>query len=911
MGELYQTTIKRTLLLVVATNICIAIGYSQEADYYAGTEAFTGQLLKNALYNIIKGHDTYNYTSSATDVWDILKETDQDPNNPDNVILFYTGWTKNAEGEYDRGRGWTREHVWAKSHGDFGIDRGAGTDVHALRPADVTVNSARNNKDFDEGGEIYIDTDGPTLNKSDSDSWEPRDQIKGDVARSLFYMAVRYEGEDGEPDLELVDTVLSVFSNEPGKGYHGKLSTLLKWHYQDPVDSSEIRRNEIIYFYQGNRNPFIDRPEYVARIWDTTGIQVFFPQDTLQIDTLLEVTDTLNIDSILFAYYFDLGPLEGDTLKTILQQRMRDQITYPYTSSTGLDVWDILKETEKDTNNPENIILFYSGNSVNGPQEFNSGRGWSRELIWDDSHGDLGTSQGAGTDLHHIRAVTIAANRARGNLDFDTGGNSYFIDDIPTGNFFDEDSWEPRDPIKGDVARMLFYMDLRYNGEEREPDLSLVDRVNTATEGTEGVGFMGKVSTLLKWHQEDPVDASEIRRNNIIYSFQRNRNPFIDHPEYVYRIWDTLQFDTSITAYYANLDTAQQGESLKTTLHELIQNHTIYNYTDSDDTDVWDILKLSDRDPINTENVILFYTGWSVNAAQEFNSGRGWSREDIWSNDHGNISSYKGVGTDAHAIRPVDISVNRARRDKDFDNGGAPYIDGDGPTACFSDEDSWEPRDAVKGDVARMLFYMSTRYEGTNGEPDLELLDTVLTGSIVVEGKGFHGKLSTLLQWHTQDPVDRFERNRNQVIFSFQGNRNPFIDFPELVPSIWTLDIDTVNVQVPTDTTQSPVDTTSNPVDTISNVDSVLTHIQTGLRSDIIFDIYPNPATQIFTLSISSVNTPTYVSVIDTRGRTIVSRRKMESHDMRFNTRNWPSGMYYIKFEQQYFKEVRAVWVYH
>ena len=229
---------------------------SQAPDgYYDGLESLNGDLLKLGLHNLLKDHIEYNYTSTSTDVWDILKETDQDPENPENVILFYTGWSINGDAEYNRGKGWTREHVWAKSHGDFGIDRGAGTDVHALRPADVTVNSARNNKDFDEGGEFYVDGDGPTENRIDSDSWEPRNQVKGDVARSLFYMAVRYEGGGGEPDLELVDSVRSVDSNQPGKGFHGRLSMLLKWHFQDPVDDSELARNDIVFFYQGIEIP--------------------------------------------------------------------------------------------------------------------------------------------------------------------------------------------------------------------------------------------------------------------------------------------------------------------------------------------------------------------------------------------------------------------------------------------------------------------------------------------------------------------------------------------------------------------------------------------------------------------------------------------------------------------------------
>lgn len=231
--------------------------------YYAGTDGLAGQELKTALYNIIKDHIEFVYTSSDVDVWDILKETDRAPNNPERVRLFYTDRTRDAALEYDQGRGWTREHVWAKSHGDFGTSLGAGTDVHHLRPVDASVNSTRSNKDFDNGGIEYIDGDFATGCLRDEDSWEPKDAEKGDVARMLFYMAVRYEGESGEPDLEVVDEV-----DTAPRPVHGKLSALIQWHKQDSVSNWERRRNDIIYTdFQRNRNPFIDHPEFVELIW--------------------------------------------------------------------------------------------------------------------------------------------------------------------------------------------------------------------------------------------------------------------------------------------------------------------------------------------------------------------------------------------------------------------------------------------------------------------------------------------------------------------------------------------------------------------------------------------------------------------------------------------------------------------
>jgi len=227
-------------------------------DYYRTAAGKTGNSLKTELHNIIDHHTELSYSA----VWEALKKTDEDPANANNVILLYTG---RSQAKSTNGGGvddWNREHVWAKSHGDFGTAMGPGTDLHHLRPTDVSVNSTRGNLDFDNGGTEHSEALG---NYFDSDSWEPRDEVKGDVARMLFYMAVRYEGDvSDEPDLELNNTV-----NNGTAPYHGKLSVLLQWNAQDPVDDRERRRNDIIYSdYQHNRNPFIDHPEWVNEIWN-------------------------------------------------------------------------------------------------------------------------------------------------------------------------------------------------------------------------------------------------------------------------------------------------------------------------------------------------------------------------------------------------------------------------------------------------------------------------------------------------------------------------------------------------------------------------------------------------------------------------------------------------------------------
>lgn len=263
------------ILLLMISNLLLA---QIPEGYYDGTAGLTGEDLKNALYDIIKGHSEYPYTSTSTDTWDILKLTDQDPENIENVILIYSGESVNAAQEWNSGNGWSREHIWAKSHGFPPLPGqdpapGAGTDAHHLRPEDPTVNAAKGNKDFDNGGTVVASA--PEC-YSTSNTWEPREEVKGDVARMIFYMEARYRGENGEPELQVVDYVPSIDPPVTGQQpFYGKLSTLLIWNLQDPPDDFEQNRNNVVYDFQGNRNPFVDHPEWINDIWNQS-VQITF-----------------------------------------------------------------------------------------------------------------------------------------------------------------------------------------------------------------------------------------------------------------------------------------------------------------------------------------------------------------------------------------------------------------------------------------------------------------------------------------------------------------------------------------------------------------------------------------------------------------------------------------------------------
>ena len=236
-------------------------------------------------------------------------------------------------------------------------------------------------------------------------------------------------------------------------------------------------------------------------------------------------------------------------------------------------------------------------------------------------------------------------------------------------------------------------------------------------------------------------------------------------------------------SYYESCAGLTGGE-LKEELHNLIKDHNVFSYTTTKS-----ILRDADEDPNNSENIILVYSGNSIDKF-DFSSNFEpdfWNREHVWPKSHGDFDAGDPfevpLYTDAHNLKPVDASMNTLRGEKDFDNGGDPVYNGTIITDCLSTSSTFEPRDEVKGDIARIILYMDVRYEGELGsnEPNLVIVD-----GLTSYPNPQIGVLSTLLEWHEQDPPDAFEKRRNDVIYEWQGNRNPFIDYPEFVDIIYS-----------------------------------------------------------------------------------------------------------------------------
>jgi len=259
--------------------------------YYDAAKGLTSSALKSALHAIIDDHKPLPYTKSGNadwhdgrnvDVWEALTYTDSvcPVNDPTCglVQLLYLDESRHISQAYRGGKGtgsnWDREHVWPKSRGFKKKSQDGYTDLHHLRPSDTNLNQAHSNYGYDIGGVPVKDklADGGTVETSArvdkaGQSFEPPDRAKGQVARMLFYMAVRYEvGDDGGsekmPDLYLKD------ANERTKQpWIGDLCTLVQWHHKFGVTDFERRRNDRVEELQGNRNPFIDRAEWIGEIW--------------------------------------------------------------------------------------------------------------------------------------------------------------------------------------------------------------------------------------------------------------------------------------------------------------------------------------------------------------------------------------------------------------------------------------------------------------------------------------------------------------------------------------------------------------------------------------------------------------------------------------------------------------------
>ena len=307
-------------LLIVGLLFSVANIFAQiPTGYYDGTAGLTGAALKTKLSQIItNGHQTksydnlYNgYPSTDSDNYyekdgSVLDIYSENPSGKDPYV--YQHGSKQCGSYKVEGDCYNREHVFPQGY--FNSASPMVSDIHHIVPTDGKVNGNRSNFPFGKVGTAnFVSANGSKRGTSASPNYsgtvfEPIDEFKGDVARMILYFATRYESK------------LSTFSDNDiltNTAFPGveawELAVLKEWHTNDPVSQREIDRNNAAYTYQGNRNPFIDHPEYVALIWGTTTPDTEAPTTPTNLavtgstSSSISLSWTASTDNIIVAAY--------------------------------------------------------------------------------------------------------------------------------------------------------------------------------------------------------------------------------------------------------------------------------------------------------------------------------------------------------------------------------------------------------------------------------------------------------------------------------------------------------------------------------------------------------------------------------------------------------------------------------
>lgn len=284
--------IKKYLLTLA---ILPVLAYAQApAGYYSGTEGLSGYALKSKLHDIISKNYNWHYDDLKTlyGQTDIDKYYDYDAsnttylldiysNNPTGTTAYHYTLSNIISSANAEGLGWNREHMMPQS--SFNSAYPMYSDLFFVVPTDARINQLRSNYPYGKAGSTvyYNFTNGSKQASNGTPGaiytgrvYEPIDEFKGDVARSLLYFVVRYEGKLG--GFNYSTNADPTKDQNPLNGTEEKayddwyIAMLLNWHQQDPVSAREITRNNSVYNIQKNRNPFIDHPEWVNLIWNQT-----------------------------------------------------------------------------------------------------------------------------------------------------------------------------------------------------------------------------------------------------------------------------------------------------------------------------------------------------------------------------------------------------------------------------------------------------------------------------------------------------------------------------------------------------------------------------------------------------------------------------------------------------------------
>lgn len=246
--------------------------YTTDAETFYGsdngftnhvTSTDTGTTLLTNVHNL--ENEAHRYYNSYDDLKTALLSTDEDPDEPENIVLMYSNTSVKAKWNSIV---WNREHVWCQSLGGWSTGLGPGSDVLHLRPVNYTLNSTRNNNPYGA-----VATHDSTTQFDITDCWlsggvfEPGDRIKGDVARELMYVYSHYDNTTGNtPTYGYTLSITNIVSTSAATAT-AAWALLNEWSALDPIDYAEMQRNNIGSSLTGTRNAFVDHPEYGEAIW--------------------------------------------------------------------------------------------------------------------------------------------------------------------------------------------------------------------------------------------------------------------------------------------------------------------------------------------------------------------------------------------------------------------------------------------------------------------------------------------------------------------------------------------------------------------------------------------------------------------------------------------------------------------
>lgn len=346
-------------LLLFALSICAFVVKAQvPAGYYNSAQGLTGYALKSELSTIItNGHTAQSYGA----LWTVYYTSDVDNYyENDGTVLDIYSEKPNATDAYNytlgsdqcgnvsasEGGCYNREHSFPKSW--FNDASPMYTDMHHIFPTDGQVNSQRSNFPYGEvGNASWTSTNGTKKgnnnynfpNAYNGTVFEPIDEFKGDLARVYFYMATRYENQISgwETSNAGSDATLNGTSNQVFEDW--MLAMLIDWHNADPVSQKEIDRNNAAYTFQGNRNPYVDNPQYVAQVWGTPDTQAPTAPTNLNYNSLTDSSVNLTwnaaTDNVgVVSYLIEQNGVEVATISatntTYLVTNLSPETTYDF-----------------------------------------------------------------------------------------------------------------------------------------------------------------------------------------------------------------------------------------------------------------------------------------------------------------------------------------------------------------------------------------------------------------------------------------------------------------------------------------------------------------------------------------------------------------------------------------------------